>query len=96
MAQTQFRVPANGQVQALTYSGRMKPVAHLPDDHPLYLQAENGDVVFTVISNGGAGREHRFQVVGSGEEAPPQSRFIETVLAPTTELRWWHLFELEG
>jgi hypothetical protein len=76
-------VPVDDAVHTVEFSGEIETCS-----------AGNRVVYLFVFPDDTPKRQRSFQVFGSGQAAPSNMRFCETVLAPTEELRWWHLFEL--
>ena len=88
-------VPVDGDVHVLEYSGEMVPHTTIADVTRLFLSAGHDEVSFTTRDDGRPPRLHAFQVVGSAPGSPKGGTFVETVLAPTEALRWWHLYEID-
>lgn len=92
MAVQRMRIPVDGRAHTVTFSGFFPP--RRPNGDVPGIGAGMGVVNLVVEPDGTEPVEHTFQVVQTSESAPSNAKFIETVLAPLEELRWWHLFEL--
>lgn len=78
---TRFVVRADDAAHTFTFSG---------EPHSFEARAEG----VSFQADAGMGPSRSFQVFNSGQSAPSTAKFLETVLVPVDELRWWHLFEL--